>query len=77
MQAQADTTSLDIAIKQYEEAIAFELAHPWDGSQTPRAIPYCFIPDRVKSRIEDGRADYLREVQKLLASAKRSRAAVR
>lgn len=65
--------SLDIAIKQYEEAIAFEVANPWDGSLTPRSHPYCYIPDKVKARIEDGRADYLTEVKKLLASCKRAR----
>jgi hypothetical protein len=59
-----------IAIKQYEEAIAFERTHPWDGTQAARSIPYCFIPDRIKARIEDGRADYLTEIKKLLAAAK-------
>ena len=72
-----DTTGLDIAIKQYEEAIAFEVSNPWDGTLTARSIPYCHIPDKVKSRIEDGRADYLKEIQKLLASAKATREAVR
>ncbi len=73
----ADTTGLDIAIKQYQEAIAFEVANPWDGTIKARAIPYCFLPDKVKARIEDGRADYLAEVRKLLASAMKSRQEVR
>jgi hypothetical protein len=70
-----DTTGLDVAIKQYENAIAFEIANPLDGKA--QAIPYCFIPSAVKNRIEDGRADYLNEIQKLLASAKAARATVR
>jgi hypothetical protein len=64
-----DTTGLEIAIKQYEEAIAFEVANPWDGSLKPRAIPYCHIPDKIKARIEDGRADYLQEITKLYEQA--------
>jgi len=64
-----DTTGLEIAIQQYEEAIAFEIANPWDGTRTARAIPYCFIPSKIKSRIEDGRADYLKEITKLYEQA--------
>ena len=75
--AKVDTTGLDVAIKQYEEAIAFEIANPWDGSFKPRSIPYCHIPDSIKYRIEDGRADYLNEIKKLLTKAKAARKAVR
>ena len=70
-----DTNGLDIAIKQYETAIAFEIANPFDGKA--QAIPYCFIPSAVKNRIEDGHADYLIEIQKLLAGAKAARQAAR
>ena len=64
-----DTTGLEIAIQQYEEAIAFELANPRDGSLKSRAIPYCYIPDKIKARIEDGSADYLQEITKLYDEA--------
>jgi hypothetical protein len=64
-----DTTDLEMAIKQYEEAIAFEVANPWDGSLKARAIPYCYIPSKIKSKIEDGRADYLEEITKLYDQA--------
>lgn len=73
--AKVDTTGLEIAIKQYEEAIAFEEANPFTGK--PQSVPYCYLPDRVKSRIEDGRADYLTEIKKLCAAAKRTLEAVR
>jgi hypothetical protein len=66
--------NLELAIAQYEEAIAFEIANPWDGTFVARAIPYCFIPDKIKARIEDGRADYLEEIRKLLVSAKNQQA---
>ena len=69
------TLDLDLMISQYEKAIAFEIANPFDGKA--QAIPYCFIPSKVKSSIEDGRADYLIEIQKLLAGAKAARKAVR
>jgi hypothetical protein len=62
-----DTTALEVAIKQYQDAIAFEIANPFDGKA--QAIPYCFIPSSVKNRIEDGQADYLDEIKKLLAGA--------
>lgn len=71
--AKVDTTGLDIAIAQYEKAIAFEIANPFDG-KISQAIPYCFIPSAVKARIEDGTADYLEEIQNLLAAAKRAKA---
>ena len=75
--AKVDTTGLDVAIKQYEDAIAFEIANPFDGTATYEAIPYCFIPSDVKNRIEDGCADYLDEIQKLHAAAVATRKAAR
>jgi len=71
--AKANTEALDIAIAQYEQAIAFEIANPFDG-KVAQAIPYCFIPSAVKARIEDGVADYLEEIEKLLAAAKSAKA---
>jgi hypothetical protein len=71
--AKVDTAGLDIAIAQYEKAIAFEIANPFDG-KVAQAIPYCFIPSAVKARIEDGNADYVEEISKLLAAAKRAQA---
>jgi hypothetical protein len=69
----AKVDTLEIAIAQYEKAIAFEIANPFDG-KVAQAIPYCFIPSAVKARIEDGRADYVEEISKLLAAAKRAQA---
>ena len=72
--AKVDTTGLDIAIAQYEERIAFEIANPFDGTMKPRSVPYCFLPDKVRARVENGQADFIEEVTKLLAAAKRAKA---
>ena len=71
----ATIADLDLMIAQYETRIAFEIAHPFTGQ--PQSVPYCFIPDRIKSRIEDGRADFLKEIKKLHAAAVAARQAVR
>jgi hypothetical protein len=67
-----DLTGIELMVLQYEDRIAFERANPFSADVVARAVPYCFIPSGVRSRIEDGQADLITELGKLLAAARKA-----